>query len=372
MAVTSRPDVTTTPPAGGGSDRVIRDELLRAAFAPDDVARRSWDAVASGLDLDTLPFELHSLFPRIAARLRDFGIDSPDLPRFDGIRKRLWSQNALRGRAVAAACATLATLAGAGIEPLLTGGIAVLLYGGDWGARPLTEVDIAVPHDAHEAAVAALSDAGWRVDLVRRDGFLLDMRASVLTGEFGQVTVRSSPGGWPHDGLAAASALDVAGTPLAVASRADVLVFVVADAERLPGYPPARRLADALALCDRGATPGLDWAAFVDGVGKRKAAPEATEVLGYLRGRLCAPVPDAVVEQLAVLAGRTSGSFSSRIDSAVLDAYRRRCRGGSAMAGARMLPGYLREIWDVDDAADLPAAMLDHLGRTISRRLRRR
>ena len=367
MAVTSRPDVTTTPPAGGGSDRVSRDELLRAAFAPNDVARRSWEAVAARLDLYTLPFELHSLFPRIAARLRDFGIDSPDLPRFDGIRKRLWSQNALRGRAVAGACATLA---GNGVEPLLTGGIAVLLYGADWGARPLTEVDLAVPHVAHQAAVAALSDAGWRVDLRRRDGFLLDMRASVLTGDLGQVTVRSSPSGWPYDGLPAAAVLDVAGSPLAVASRADVLLFVVADADRLPGYPPARRLADALALCDRSATPGLDWTAFVRRAGTRKAAPEAAEFLGYLSGRLCAPVPGATVEQLAVLAGRT-GPLARRIDSAVLDAYRRRCRGGSPVAGARMLPRYLCEIWDVDDLAGLPAATLGHLGGSISRRLLR-
>ena len=369
MAVTSRLDVITTPPAGRSGDRVIRNELLRAAFAPDDVARRSWEAVASRLDLDTLPFELHSLFPRIAARLRALGIDSPELPRFDGIRKRLWSQNALRGRAVAAASATLA---GNGIEPLLTGGIAVLLHGGDWGARPLTEVDLAVPHVAHQAAVAALSDAGWRVDLVRRDGFLLDMRASVLTGDLGQVTLRSSPGGWPHDGLATASDFDVAGSRLAVASRADVLLFVVADAERLPGYPPARRLADALTLCEPSVTPSVDWTAFVRRTAQRSAAPEARQLLSYLRGRLWAAVPDVAMERLAASGGGPSTRLSVRIDSAVLDAYRRRCRAGSAVAGARMLPSYLCEIWDVGAVTGLPAATLGHLGGAISRRLRGR
>jgi hypothetical protein len=281
----------------------------------------------------------------------------------------LWSQNLLRIRDVAAVCAALQAH---GIEPVLTGGLAVLAHGQDWGARPLTEADVAVPHDAHERALAALSDDGWRVELARRDGFLLDMRASVLARGAGRVTLRSSPAGWPHDGLPAASVLDVGNSPLPVASRADVLAFLVSDAERLPGYPPARRFADALSLCEDSADQVPDWAAFVRRVVARKATPEAAEFLVYLRGRLCAQVPASVVDQLVAL---TSGELSRsvrRLDSSVIDAYRRRCRGGSALANARMLPRYLCEVWDVDGVAKLPFATVGRAKRTITRRLQAR
>jgi hypothetical protein len=84
VAVTSRLEPQPSPALTGEAD--TRDLLLRAAFAPDDVARRAWQQAASGLDLDTLPYELHALFPRIAERLRNLHIESADLPRFDGIR----------------------------------------------------------------------------------------------------------------------------------------------------------------------------------------------------------------------------------------------------------------------------------------------
>jgi hypothetical protein len=367
VAATSRLDPQRRPALAGAAD--TRDLLLRAAFAPDDVARRAWQQAGSGLDLDTLPYELHALFPRIAERLRDLHIESADLPRFDGIRKRLWSQNLLRIRDVAAVCVVLRAH---GIEPLLTGGLAVLAHRQDWGARPLTEADVAVPHDAHDRALAALSDDGWRVELARRDGFLLDMRASVLARGPGRVTLRSSPAGWPHDGLPAASVLDVGNSPLPVASRADVLAFLASDAERLPGYPPARRFADALGLCEGRPDQAPDWTAFVRRVVARKATPEAAEFVGYLRGPLCGQVPESIVGRLAALASGRASRPARRLDSSVVDAYRRRCRGGSALTNARMLPGYLCEVWDVDGVAKLPFATVGRAKRTIQRRLQAR
>lgn len=348
MAAASPPDAEL--PAS------TRDRLLLAVFADDDTARAAWMAVAPTLDIDTLPFELHGLFPLLAERLRALGLTPIDLPRFDGVRKRLWSLNLLRARAVVTVADELAR---AGAQPLITGAFAVLAHAGNWGIRPLTEVDLVISADRADAVIRDLGHTGWAVVDRRRDGFLMDLQARVLERDGQRVTLRWSAGAWPHDGLAAASACDVAGATLAVASPADVLAYTITDAERLLGYQPVRRFADALLLCSLDTTgrAAMDWTAFTERVLQRKAAVEAVAFLQYLSGILRAPVPPEVIGRLAVASAnlRPVGRVAAASDTVA--AYVRRTRSGPRHDVVRQLPGYLCEVWDVDHVSGLPLAV---------------
>lgn len=356
------------------NDASVEGALLVVAFGDEAAARAAWASLVDTVDIELLPFELHGLFPSVAAALRRLEVDSDDLPRFEGVRKRLWALNAVRGRALAN---LLARLAEGDVRSHVTGGMAVILRHSDLGVRPLTEVDVIVDVGGESRALDLAKSDGWELLDARRDGFLMDQRAFVVAKSGQLVTLRWIEGSaseryasrardaWQPDWLQAPTISEL---PIPVATTTEVLSFTLIDGPGLPGYLPVRRRLDALLLMS---TPGhaIDWSRFVDDVRARHAEPE---VLAELR-RLAAfdgLVPADVVRCF----GASRAPYYERLSRPVLGlspvavGCLRRHRGAGVVRAIAALPRDLAGAWGLPDARSVPAALL----RKFAHRIRHR
>jgi hypothetical protein len=340
----------------------VEHALFLVAFGSDDVARHAWADVAASLDIDRLPFELHGLFPMMASTLRRLGIEAAELPRFDGVRKRLWSLNSVRQRALEDAVGVLARH---GIRSLVTGGMAVLLYRDDLGLRPLSEVDVVVDADNGAPAIRLLGEQGWTVARQRRDGFWMDQRASVIERAGQTLTLRWSPRAATIGNAADRDGLSAPRTAIELAYPADVLAFTLIDGPTLPGYFPVRRRADALLL---GAVQDVDWNAFLAQVRSKHAEPEVAADLRQL-GDLPGAPPSWVTADLARMAvplrerlAYGKNSFPS------LSASLRRSRYANTAAAVTALPRELADIWELPGPAFVARAAAGRVARRLTGR----
>jgi hypothetical protein len=357
--------------------RSLEDALLEVAFGPDDIARTAWASVRPTLDIDQLPFELHGLFPLMAQALRRLGLQPAELPRFDGVRKRLWTLNSVRLRTLEDACGLLSA---SGLRPMVAGGMAVLLYRDDIGLRPLTEVDVGLPPEHGEQATRCLVSAGWIVKGRRRDGFLLEQRATVMEKAGQALTLR-----WPEpastigrsygggDGGSPVLRLRPAtGAGLLLESPADVLAFTLVDGLSLPGYFPLRRCTDALLLGSL-VDPAVDWVAFLGRVARKQAQPEVAAQVRRLAD-LCGAPPAWVANELAtarvpmrerLIPGQ--GRFPA------VTASLRRGRRRNAVAALAGIRRELADIWDLAGARTVARAAAARVARRVAQhRIRRR
>ncbi|HLH95545.1 MAG TPA: nucleotidyltransferase family protein [Xanthobacteraceae bacterium] len=134
--------------------------VLEAIFATPAKAREAYFAWRSTLDIEQ-PFDgaVMRLLPLLYMRLLKMGLSDPLTGRLKGVYRRAWSdtQTLFHGTAPA-----LSALHGAGIDTMLLKGAGlVVCHYRNLGARPMSDVDIAVPFGSVEAAVRALSLAGW-------------------------------------------------------------------------------------------------------------------------------------------------------------------------------------------------------------------
>jgi hypothetical protein len=137
------------------------DELLLRALLDSDAptaaaAGRSWLAQ---VDLQTIDWGQARLLPMLYRRLRDLGVgELPPLLR--GTYRKAWMHNQLRFRAVAGA---LQEFESARIpHALLKGAALVPAYGGDWGQRDMSDIDVLVAADQLRPAMGVLEAEGWR------------------------------------------------------------------------------------------------------------------------------------------------------------------------------------------------------------------
>jgi hypothetical protein len=350
----------------------VEDALLVVAFGAAPAARAAWASVAGRIDIEQLPFELHGLFPSVGVALRRLGLEPAELPRFDGVRKRLWALNVVRARAL---CGLLDTLATGGVESYVTGGMAVLLHHGDLGTRPLTEVDVVIDPDSEPRAVGLAQAAGWEVVEVRRDGFLMDQRATVISkaGQLltlrsrarpGSATLTMSPGGGPQQLLVPA----VGERPIPVATPTETLGFALIEGPGLPGYFAVRRRLDALLLTSM-PDQTIDWDSFVAMVRDRHAEPE---VLAELR-RLSVsddPIPGHVTRAFDTSRVPLYERLSRPVIglSPVALGCLRRHRGSGGLRAMAALPRDLAQAWDLPNARAVFPALLHRVGGRLKRR----
>jgi hypothetical protein len=352
--------------------RSLGDLLLQVAFGSDDVAREAWASVAPTLDIDHLPFELHGLFPLMAQTLRRLGLQPAELPRFDGVRKRLWTLNSVRLRALQDAVGVLRSNR---LQPRVTGAMAVLLYRDDLGLRPLTEVDLAFEPDQGVQAAGFLAAAGWVVTARRRDGFLMDNVATVIEKAGQTLTLRwahrsssmSRSGDMPGASRHVAQARASAGAEVALDSPADVLAFTVVDGLSLPGYFPVRRHADALLLGGL-RDPAVDWTVFVERVGQKNAQPEVAMELRRLVGLSGAPPAWVMSDLAAARVPMRERLMPGRDRFPTVSASLRRGRKENATAALTGVHRELAEIWDLAGPRTVARAAVGKVARRVVQR----
>jgi hypothetical protein len=137
-----------------------RHLLLDAAFLHGHAARTAWDAWRRDVDIEAVDGEVHALLPQVYRNLTGQGYEDPLLTRLAGVYRHAWYGNQ---RVLAAGARAVEVLRSAGIDPAVTGGMALALtcYA-DAGSRPLRAVELLVGPGEAVPALAALRSAGWR------------------------------------------------------------------------------------------------------------------------------------------------------------------------------------------------------------------
>src|SRR4051812_24516446 len=156
------------PAAGGpGSPRprarrrsaTVNRALLHALLLEDpeqaaEAGRRYLDAV----DLQVIPWSQARLLPTLYKRMAD--LDQPMPSLLKGTYRKAWTQNQARFRA---AVATIEALEASGIPTLVLKGAALVpAYGGDWGVRDMSDVDVLIDREQLEQAASVIDAGGWR------------------------------------------------------------------------------------------------------------------------------------------------------------------------------------------------------------------
>ena len=133
--------------------------LLRAAVGRGPLAVAAWDAWISERVLDTIEYPEARLLPQVFDNFNGQDL-AQNLPaRMRGKYRWVWSNNQLRGQAVAPA---LRGLADHGIPTMLLKGAALLASGASrWGAREMGDIDVLVPAATAGPAAAVLERHGW-------------------------------------------------------------------------------------------------------------------------------------------------------------------------------------------------------------------
>ena len=132
--------------------------LLRALLDADgDAAATAGRAWLEAIDVQTLGWDQARMLPMAYKRLSALGVEEmPEILR--GTYRKAWVQNQARFRAAAV---TLAEFDAAGIANLVTKGAALVpAYGGDWGVRDMSDVDVLVPVEQLPHAAALLAKGG--------------------------------------------------------------------------------------------------------------------------------------------------------------------------------------------------------------------
>lgn len=321
--------------------------------------------------LRLLPLLYRNLGPQLAA--------DPAAAWLKDVYRGSWTANQLGLRVGRRAIDALQTT---GIDVLMLKGAALIdsVYG-DLGARPMGDIDLAVPPPRIAEAVRALQGAG----LMATEGDperLLAARHSLAFRDPGGQEVDLHRGMLWHPGLdeefwRGSVDAEVAGTRVRILNPTDQLLHVCAHGAAWNPVHPVRWAADAFKAIEADGSR-LDWQRLTVMARSGRLSAPIAEALDVLADDLEAPVPEDVRTELSRApvsrAERRAHEAlasppSSRRSLAMLSWFRERHRAQAALNGERpRLTGfvrYLQGFWDLDRPSQVP-------GHALRRLLRRR
>lgn len=291
--------------------RPPRDEerlLLVAATGGADRALAAWRDWRARVDFERLPDETVRLVPLLYRSLSRLGVAAPELARYASVYRHSWARNRL---AFQAGARVIERLADAGIETIvLKGAAASVLYYRDDGVRAMEDVDVLVPRARLAATFEVLARAGWKVEQSRGPAPLSPAwLANRHSAGFSDTNGRSFDLHWYVSADALVDDADApfwaASVPMrlsGVATRAlcatDFLHHALAHAA-WSGTPHLRWAADAMAVMNGPGASPIDWSRLVEHAVRRRMVLPLRRSLAWLRHELAAPVPEAVLAELA-------------------------------------------------------------------------
>lgn len=301
---------STTPATGSVSYEGLcwptteQRALLKALFAPPDIALPSFESWRATLDLDRLDSGSLSLMPLLYRRMTDLGIDDPIQPRLRGARHYHWCRNEVRLRQCFQG---IDTLLAAGHPVLALKGLAALDLYGDIGLRPMADVDVLVPRERAGAAFDALLADGWRPkDGTQRSQLPLLMRQLHGYG-FGKnkaeldlhwtslvedLSSQADEGLWKR-----AQRRTLWGRQLLVPCITDLLLHTCVHGARFSRAMSVNWVPDTVRIIETRASD-VDWSLLVAEAQRRVLELPVRETLRFLKEELRSAVPDGVLDAL--------------------------------------------------------------------------
>lgn len=370
-------------PGGRWSPGPAREDLLRAALLRGAPAIDAWERWKAGGGPAREDPPSRRLLPFLHAKLRDAG--HPDAAALQSLHLHTWAQGeVLRGLSRP----VLQAFADRKIDFVVLKGVALveLAYGGDGGARPFGDVDVLVPPEQVDDALAALAELGWadvwldppRVAHLRRvvhscgfangSGGALDLHWHLLLGCC-----------WPGADdpfLSAAVPFELGGLRARTLCASDHLLQACAHGVLSGTYGDEVLLqwvVDAAALL-RAPSLEVDWDRVVGLTRELRLVDAVGASLHALRA-LDLPVPGRVLEALdaaprsaAERVEAWTGSFGEPRPRRLLNftAQYLRLRRSPRFASPRGALRFMQDYWGVDRPGRVPSTLLRKVGRNAA------
>jgi hypothetical protein len=354
--------------------------LLQASLWSKELAFPAWtEWRRREPDLDTIEEGSYRLLPLLYRNLTAQLVDDRDGGRLKGIYRRSWAANQLGLKAGRKA---IDALTDAGIEVLALKGAALIgVAYRDPGARPMGDIDLAVPPPQVGEAVRVLRGVGFapaednpeRVLTVRHslafhdaDGQEVDLHRGLLWRA-----------GLDEEFWRESSEAEVGGAPVRVLNPADQLLHVCAHGAAWNPIHPLRWAADAFKVIEA-AGDRFDWDRLVAMAGRGHLTLPIHNAVAYLAAEVKASVPARALDELAAVdvsrAERRAHEAlaqapSSRRSVEMLWWFWERHRAVAHLDGRRATPAglirYMQGFWGLESSASVP-------GYAARRLLRRR
>jgi hypothetical protein len=350
--------------------------LLRACLWHGDRAFAAWTEWRSG-EPDLAKVELGSLrlLPLLYRNLGGRLAGDPAAAWLKDVYRGSWTANQLGLRVGRRA---IDALKATDTEVLVLKGAALIgsTYT-DLGARPMGDIDLAVPPPRIGEAVQALQEAGMTA-IEGDPKRLLTARHSLAFRDPGGQEVDLHRGMLWHPGLdqefwLGSIEAEVAGVGVRILNPADQLLHVCAHGAAWNRVHPIRWAADAFKVIEASGSR-LDWQRVGTMACRGHLTLPIAEALDVLAGDLEAPVPEDIRTELwRVPVSRTERHAhkalalppSPRRSLAMLSWFRERHRAQAELDGERPRLGgfvrYMQGFWGLDRPSQVPAHALQRL-----------
>ncbi|MCD9623243.1 nucleotidyltransferase family protein [Rhabdothermincola salaria] len=231
-------------------------QMLVAALCPEPEASDAWRAWRAAVDFDDIDDATQRLLPLVARRRGVIPDDDPVRRRVRGLYRQAWVRN---HRLWHQALPPMAAFEARAIPTLLMKGGALLpVYGGDWGARPMYDIDVLVPDERFDEAADELTSLGWTPEQGEPVEWVGQRMRPFLngwgfqSGEHGHLDLHHhalAGSMWTHADRAfweGSVVIDVAGTRQRVLQPADLLVHLLLHGVQFDNNPPVQWIADVV------------------------------------------------------------------------------------------------------------------------------
>lgn len=280
--------------------------LLKAVLQNDGAAIESWNEWRRRISVEDLDLGSQRLLPLLLHRLRELGVDHPDLRRYRSVDKYAWLQNQ---QLVWQAREVLELLDAAGIPAMLLKGLAVgPLYYPDLRLRPMSDFDLLIPGPRVYEAARLLVEKGWRSPdetSLASERFRRTRHAACFRNNRGvELDLHWHVAGEccadEADELfqLAAQPLTFAGIETKTLSDTDHLFHTCIHGGRPNFVPPIRWVADSAHILRSG---GIDWTRLLDLGGSFLVVRRLQTTLNCLKSTFSLPIPDPFMARLMAI-----------------------------------------------------------------------
>jgi hypothetical protein len=349
--------------------------LATALAAPDDVASRlaAWERAVDPAEVDS---GSRRLYPLLYRTLRRADIDSALLPEL----KRSYVDASVRNqRLLRTLEEVLARLDAAAVPTLVLKGAALIVaYYRDRGARPMADLDVMVPRDRVEAALAALRADGWELVARRPDRPIAELQrvrhSVLLQRDADQLDLHwdafaESLGTDLADRLwGAADELTIGARRTQTLAAADHLLHAFVHGLRYNPVPPLRWVADAHVTIGV-AGDAVDWDRLSTLAEAYRLVAPVAAALGYLDERFPGLVPREVLHHVRGLRVTREEQRAFELvtrehwflgsGGVLWRAHRRRDPDAGIVRSVVGFLDDLRILYDLDHVGELPGRVLD-------------
>lgn len=346
--------------------------LLRAALLPGDAAERAWVQWREAHADEQFDLASFRVLPLVYRNLAALGSEDPWMGRLKGMYRRSWFLNqSLFNRAAG----VVGRLEAAGIPTLLLKGAGLsLAHYRDMGARPMEDVDVAVPFGRAREAIDELRAAGLRPERpLTEEHLTLGHAETLLTPDGQRMDLHWSllwQAGRDDDFWDAAVPVRLRGTATRTLSATDHVLQVCAHGAYWSRIHPMRWVTDAHVVLRSGAAE-IDWERLVRLAAQREITLPVRDALTYMHERFDTPLPHDLLSRLRsqpvrllrraahhVAGMPPSPGRSAGLLVLYLDIYRARTRLQGGRASASGFVNYLQRHLRVDNRRQLAGRIL--------------